>query len=575
MSYKEVMALLKQGELNQAYFMAKKDFDHDPDNEWDRNALVYVYIAYMKHNENNFTNWMKSLKQLLSLNFDVTTNEFMKAALESSFRRVTDSFVQKNNYDVFWQTFFDQVNTPEWLRKILISSLVSALFKQIKQGVAVETLINQMSYLKNNQDQWISRLINKVYKTIKDNPSKIISLVDSVGWNVYQNSHDGQSDYQAKTYNGQESPALIERIANKYAKAILPTTNSNGGTQFDEMRVKEFLPVLENLIKTNPEFKWLPYYHARLINALGRNAESVSEILPIVRSHGGDFWAWEKLGDFLSEDQDKFCCYCKGLLCKKEDKMLVALRTKVIDYFLEREEFAAAKWEVDRVVETKKSQGHKVPESINDYLAAGWYLDTDGSEYKGNQDLYKKYSVTADKIVYGDIEPQSMLVTYVNKDKRMVNFNLSGCRRGFFKCPDDFDIKNVCKEKTYTVKIVEKDNDIHEGAAEKFFTCISIRKTEDEDLINEYIKEFESALRKKSTQTFGFTADETFIPPDLISRFNLEKVASGINHNHWGYNDKEEATPATTYTLKGKKMLNWNRKKNQWGWQAIAITEVI
>ena len=80
-----------------------------------------------------------------------------------------------------------------------------------------------------------------------------------------------------------------------------------------------------------------------------------------------------------------------------------------------------------------------------------------------------------------------------------------------------------------------------------FYKVLTLEKT-DSNLDTEAIKDFKGTLKVISPQNFGFIED-IFIEPKFIQMFNLSNGQQ----------------------LKGKALLTFNKKKNEWGWKAIIV----
>ena len=80
-----------------------------------------------------------------------------------------------------------------------------------------------------------------------------------------------------------------------------------------------------------------------------------------------------------------------------------------------------------------------------------------------------------------------------------------------------------------------------------FYKVLSIKKSSSDSVCNA-IKDFQGNLKMREPASFGFVED-IFVEPSLIVKHELNK------------NDM----------IKGKAILSFNKKKNEWGWKAIEI----
>lgn len=80
------------------------------------------------------------------------------------------------------------------------------------------------------------------------------------------------------------------------------------------------------------------------------------------------------------------------------------------------------------------------------------------------------------------------------------------------------------------------------------FRALSVKRSE-QAAPSSVRKEFYEQIEVNST--FGFTDSSIFVPPDLIKQKNIENGDQ----------------------ISGVALLNYNRKRNEWGWKAISVNK--
>ncbi len=120
----------------------------------------------------------------------------------------------------------------------------------------------------------------------------------------------------------------------------------------------------------------------------------------------------------------------------------------------------------------------------------------------------------------------------------MLNFVKDKQKFGFFNYSD-----HLSKPHIGDLLSVRFNGDGQDG----FYKILTAKKA-DSNLATDAIKHFEGTLKVIPPQNFGFIED-IFIEPKII----------------------EERELTDGQLLKGRAILSFNKKKNEWGWKAIEI----
>ena len=158
----------------------------------------------------------------------------------------------------------------------------------------------------------------------------------------------------------------------------------------------------------------------------------LSALLPFAKKKRNDFWVWEILAEAFSDDSEKvFACYCKALSCKSPEEMLVSLRQKMAGILISKKLYNEAKTEIELLVEARNSHGFKIPNDVVNWQSQEWYKTA--TPQQSNFGFYKQYTSTAESLLFSDTPEETVLVEFVNSERKMLNFIASETKFGFFK----------------------------------------------------------------------------------------------------------------------------------------------
>jgi hypothetical protein len=262
----------------------------------------------------------------------------------------------------------------------------------------------------------------------------------------------------------------------------------------------------------------------------------LESLLPFAKKKRNDFWVWEILAEAFSSDPEKvFACYCKALSCKSPDEMLVSLRQKMARILISRNLFNEARTEIDLLVHSRTEHGFKIPAEVTNWQALDWYKTAVQS--KSNFGFYKSYVPIAEALLFSDVPEESVIVEFVNADKKILNFIASETKFGFLKYDRFFS--DVKVGDTLKVRFQGGSNE----GMHQLYTAI---KVNDEAFKKHFMKELQGVVRRPAGKPFGFV-DDVFIHPSLVAKYKL--------------------TDGMPFT--GKAIKSYNQEKKQWGWKLV------
>jgi hypothetical protein len=516
MSFKEIKELRQAGKLDEALAMALQALEADFGNIWNKRAAAWVYYDFLKQNStpSGFDSFKENLIKIKEL--QLPDDEHM----------VFDSCA--------WQ----------------IGSLVFSLNKEIhidfkKIDELFEIIIS--FHFSKPADGY-----SFLYKAFHKGNKEWNSYLKFADWWNFENFQT--DDYLEETYKGRNLMALAEQAYIAYAKKLLqgvkpsdkatapgflppPAFAVNNTAVRDLNKIRTFLPKLSALIEKYPNYKYPAYYHAKLLMELGEKDNSLSAFLPFARQKSKEFWVWELLAEIFSDNDDvHFSCHCKALSLNSPEDFVIKLRQNFAAILIKKKMYNEAKTEIEKVVATRTKHEWKIPTQITQWMESDWFKAAVTS--KDNKELFTKHASKAEEILYSDIPEEIIAVEFVNENKNMLNFVKGKTKSGFF----NYNGKLI-KPQIGEVLSVRFSDSGQDG----FFKVLTANRAQT-GIAVESIKSFENSVKVITPHNFGFVED-VFIEPRLI---NSKSISDG-------------------QTIKGKAILSFNKKKNEWGWKAFQI----
>src|SRR5690606_15056308 len=165
-----------------------------------------------------------------------------------------------------------------------------------------------------------------------------------------------------------------------------------------------------------------------------------------------------------------------------------------------------------------------------------WYKSA--TVKKDNQDLYSNHIKQAEEILFVGIPEELVVVEFVNENRNVLNFVKDKRKFGFFNYAG-----HLTKPQIGDILKVRFNGDGQNG----FYKILTAEKV-DAEMATDAMKDFEGTIKVVSPQNFGFIED-IFIEPKIIEK---NKLTEGQQ-------------------VKGRAILSFNKKKNEWGWKAFKL----
>lgn len=418
------------------------------------------------------------------------------------------------------------------------------------------------------------------------------------------------------TDDRKEVPSLAEKVIQQASK--------EAAKEDDQGALVYILPHLDMAIGESPDNLWLALNKAKVLLGLGRNDDALKFALDVTRAKPNDYWTWELLGDISANpDNDlDLSCYCKALLCSSDDRFTGKVRLKLASKLIERGEYPAAKYEINRILISKERDGYKVPREVDNMVSQAWYEKTEcphsndsfyrshktaaedllfsqlpwisanlgetftvpGKENKPNRRLYLKANsgpievvIPDSKLNIPDVETGEAISVKGEWDaqKRFQVYVVS--RRDQGRLWDIFEerigvVDHVNHQKELIHFIIDRNIDgvIHFSALESRFN--------EGDAIAVRVAQYTS---KQGTRYRVLTSSATVAePPESLKKTFHEEVRIS---DQLGFTESDifipppmviEAALRDGDTVHGIALLNYNKKRGEWSWKALSVAQV-
>jgi uncharacterized protein DUF7017/TOTE conflict system protein, potentially ssRNA-binding len=504
MPSKEIKELRQSGRLEEALTVAQAELEAKPDNIWGKRNISWVYYEYLKKHAHDFSydDFIENLTKLKDLN--LPENEVM---------------------------VFD---TAAWQIASVVFSLQRLESVDYSKIDVIFDLIKEYHFTKPSESY---SLLYKSFHKGYHNWSGYLQFAD---WWNFDNFRP--EDYQKEEYNDRQIMALAEQAYIAYAKALIEgeALDAYGDQRrIDTDKIKVFLPKLDTIIDNHPEYQYPPYFKAKLLLVLGDEDNVLQAFLPFAKQKRNDFWVWELMAEIFANDNAlQFACYCKALSLKTPEDFLVKTRRKFAELLIKEQRYQEARTEIEKIIKVREQHGWKISNQLSQWIQSDWYLNAEASS--NNKQLYSKHLSKADEILFQDIPEEKVVVEFVNKDKKMLNFIKSKSYHGFFNFKG-ISIKPAIGD-LLSVRLQAVGTD-------GFYKVLTIKRSSESEIENlDAIKKVKGDLRRNIDQSFGFLGD-VFVSPEIITKNRLK-------------NDDN---------IKGLALMSFNKKKNEWGWRLIKI----
>lgn len=586
MSFSKIKELRQAGKLEAALQMSYQALEAEPNNIWNKRAAAWVYYDYLKKyaQPESFEAFKENLVrikdlqlpedekmvfdncawQIGSLVFSLQKtehtdyskiNELFEIIKNFHFTKPSEaySFIYKA-FHKGYQKWSDYLNFADWWDLTHLRS--EDFIKQEFRGAIVMS-IGEQAYIAYSKKLLEGSLkvpvdFKEFCNSLIADENEIIYAYRGIYKGEFEKSKDEEDEVLSILGFSVDLAESLKKDYNDYlAKFNQPSfpnpnrlTVSNNWKpfylKFDKNKALDFLQRLDLIIKKFPNYQYLQYFKAKLLLKLGETKDSLSAFIPFAKQKRNDYWVWEIMAELFSEDKEiQFSCYCKALSLKTPEDFLVKIRQTFCEMLIEKRMYNEAKTEIQIIIATRKKHEWNLPKPIVHWTEQEWYKSA--IPKKDNHDLYSSHTKQAEELLFQDIPEELIAVEFVNENKGLLNFVKNKGKFGFFNYSD-----HLMKPQIGDLLKVRFNG----GGQDGFYKILTAKKVVSKETFDA-LKAFDGMIKVIGGQNYGFIED-VFIDPKTIIEKNL------IDGN----------------SIKGKAILSFNKKKNEWGWKAIEIIKL-
>lgn len=406
---KEVFAKRREGSVDEAYRMALELMGSPNADDWDRKAFCWCLIDIIKRDAGNgdAANLDHYRQQLESVDADPSDEVLTKGTLNAialcnpGGREISRAkALSKESRHAEAVAAYRKALADCQADREALTGFGWELFKHSKELMATDNV--NLGAVKRNLNDYLKLDVEKpslLHSCILQLAAKLAGqdklsmLVFCRLWNL---DNLRSEDFERfRTEDGKEYPSLAEKVIQQAGKEAATSDNVQ--------ERENVIPRLDKAIERFPDNVWLKLDKAKVLNSLGMHEEALAFGLAVAKAKPNDYWAWALLGDIISmsDGETALGCYCKALSCPAEDKFTGKLRLKVAQVMLKSKDLAAAKLEIETIVRSKESEGHRVPEEVAAIASQMWFAQTETA--KSNRDFYRSKLPVAEALLFGSL----------------------------------------------------------------------------------------------------------------------------------------------------------------------------
>lgn len=208
----------------------------------------------------------------------------------------------------------------------------------------------------------------------------------------------------------------------------------------------------------------------------------------------------------------------------------------MIEILIDTKQHKIAKYELEKLVETRKNESWKISDKHNKWLSH--LMSVEPIDEKVRAQFYNEKKIIAENIVFSDFPLQKAIVEYIDKKRRIVFLITEANQYGKFKYQTL--LEKISENDLIEIRLGQKrSND--------FYTVYSIVKKKFE-VRQGLIKKIEGKVSLSNEYGFAF-ADGAYISPQLVKSHKLEN----------------------NQTIKAFATKSFNKKKNEFSWKIVRI----
>lgn len=497
---RDITSMCKSDKVQEAYELAKNDFAAQPNDAWQQRALGWA-LYYMIKNDTEKGDYAKLIEHIDEL-------------------KLLDQLNMTNDGMIFDNVQFKIAE--------FIKNHVSV--NDINYPTKLSTLFLKLKGYNFSPSKGHSFLLQSYIKF--SNWQQLVAFLE--WWNIGNLLPEDFKPF--KTEGGKTIMSLAERVYIAYSKALLHLGDKN--------RIKVFIPQIEMQMQGYPDMMYLGYFCGKLMLTLGTNKkDSLKIVIPFVQNKKKEFWAWQLLSEVYKNEKDnQQACLLRAAHCKTKEVFLGKLRIQLIAQYISQQDYARAKYHLDKIVACYLEQGWHLPIEVQDWTHQSWVQTVKADESDGVDYI----ALTNKMLAYG-ANKSVAVVTYIDNERKRVALVYGKEQRAMVNLSN---LNVSVKEGTPLIIhwLPLKDKRINVVDAELIKSAVPFEGCT-------YVKLLRAKVIKREDKQFAFIKVDNvgyYISQDLVKKHALK--------------GGENISTLAVY--------NYNKKKDEWSWSCVSMKKI-
>ena len=480
----EIRTLRKSGRLDEAFELAQQSLEEAVNNIWLKREIGWVYYAKAKNlaEIGEIEASIEVLKLVAALSFTASEEHLLAKQMPwvcaAIARHFADAYKGKEKDSDFYCNAQQIIDTF---------------------GDLIEVM-EQLPLAKPSDGY--SLFITHMHKLLKDRPG-YAAIFSKIGF-----EHFSAEDCKPfRTESGRSILPMAEQVYLAYTKALLLGFKQNSSVAIP--LAEEFLPILNRVKISNPEYTWTDYNITKLLIALARTDEAKQFCVDFIKRKSKEFWAWESLGQIYetSDTELSVACYCMALSCNADEEFLVSVMERGAKVFSKAGYFNEARTEVDRVEKIRLEKWGKISAWLATLKQSDWYKQA--TPLDNNYAFYNEHKDAAIGVVFST--QKAIIITHLNTEKKIANYIAEDGKVGFF----NYSRLKKCRIKEGNIYLTTFVKESTSGPSDVFFF-------KDIDANADYptLRKEVCGIIKILPTGVGFV-ENCFVPSQLIQQYEL------------------------------------------------------
>lgn len=416
MSYKEVTALRKSGQLEAALEMAEQDLAREQ-SEWTCSAMFWCLNDMAKEQEGDAL--AATAARMHQLADSITDDKgYVAQSLSNIDRRLLPHRQEVEQADALSRTQGHEAEACDSLAALQETDNLDTRFHTtyawcIYRALHADDATNALrrkrwlnNYLKLQVERpslLHSLILGEAVRTERSTPQDFVFSTFAAMWDLANVRDDDWN--QATTQDGKRIPSLIEKLISVYCKemAVMPQLEPSD----------DFTRLLDRAIEKFPGNDNLPRYKAQMLIKQGHDNLAVDFYKALIAKNAGKVYLWSELAQLVDDRQLKISLLCNALLQRVQPEFVVKVRLRLATLLREAGENEQARHEIDKVKATYEQNNWRIP--IEYYIE---YNHLQLVTASGCNSYYAAHKKEAHDFIYGQLPSVTMVKAGVVIDEK-------------------------------------------------------------------------------------------------------------------------------------------------------------